>query len=71
MPDTTEEAALGRIICAVKEYRHLAQDYQDLVGNVNVALYLRQHLSAHDWRIWQQLGGDQETVPYCVTKTFA
>lgn len=71
MQATTELATLGRIICAVKEYRHLTQDFQSLVSNLNAALYLRQHLSAHDWRIWQQLGGGQETVSYCVTKTFA
>ncbi len=71
MQATTELAALGRIICAVKEYRHLTHDYQNLISNVDAGIYLKQHLSTHDWLVWQQLGGGQETVSYSVTRAFA
>jgi hypothetical protein len=71
MKATTELAALGRIISAVKEYRHLTHDYQSLVGNTDAGSYLKQHLSIRDWLVWQQLGGEQELVSYSVTKAFA
>lgn len=55
MQPTDELAAVGRIVIAIKTYRAQTSDYQDPTANDRVDSYLKQHLSAQDWLLWQRL----------------
>ncbi|MCY7359823.1 MAG: hypothetical protein LH609_20700 [Rudanella sp.] len=60
MKDNTELAALGRIIIAIKMYRHQTKDYQNLLSNKCVSIYLKTYLSIDDWALQQRVKDDRE-----------
>jgi len=59
MQSDSEFDAVGRIIIAVKGYRHLVKCGRILAGTATMNAYLKQQLSGYDWNLWQQVSGEQ------------
>ena len=57
--------ALGRIIVAIKRYRHQTGDYFDPTHNEQLNAFLAEQLPIRDLPLWQQLrAGHHETTDF-------